>query len=114
MSQVTEHAIAVDGSTRRATPRGKIGRILAELARGASLHRFQAERLGDHVLHSTVAKIQRYGIFVDREWITVPGYAGHPTRVCRYWLSDEQRHRAARLLGLTGVETMNINDREVA
>lgn len=84
----------------RISPRGKIARILAELARGASLHRFQAERLGDHVLHSTVCKIQRYGILVEREWVTVPGYAGHPTRVCRYWLSAEYQDHAARLIGL--------------
>lgn len=77
----------------------KIKRILTELAHGVSLHRFQAERLGDHVLHSTVSKIQEYGIQVEREWITVPGFSGHPTRVCRYWINDENRERAARLLG---------------
>jgi hypothetical protein len=78
----------------------KIKRILGELARGGSLHRFQAERLGDHCLHSTVSKIQEYGIVVDREWTTVPGFANHPTRCCRYWLDTENRERAARLLGL--------------
>ena len=78
----------------------KIKRILAEFARGGSLHRFQAERLGDHCLHSSVAKIQEHGIRVEREWITVPGFAGHSTRVCRYWINDENRERAMRLLGL--------------
>jgi hypothetical protein len=102
MNQAAERAMAVDSTSRRTSPRGKIGRILAELARGATLHRFQAERLGDHVLHSTVCKIQRYGILVEREWTTVPGYAGHPTRVCRYWLNNEQRNKAARLLGIGG------------
>lgn len=76
----------------------KLWRILDVLARGDSLHRFQAERLGDHVLHSTVCKIQGYGIQVEREWITIPGFAGHPTRVCRYWLSTENCELAARLL----------------
>lgn len=77
----------------------KIKRILAELARGGSLHRFQAERLGDHCLHSTVAKIEGYGIEVAREWTAVPGYAGHSTRVCKYWLCDESKERARILLG---------------
>src|SRR5713226_95358 len=44
----------------------KLKRILAELARGRSLNRFQAEPLGDHCLHSTVAKIQKYDIQVAR------------------------------------------------
>lgn len=77
----------------------KLKRVLSELARGTSLHRFQAERIGDHTLHSTVCKIQEYGIRVEREWITVPGYGGHPTRVCRYWLDAENAERACALLG---------------
>jgi len=40
------------------------------------------------------------GAVVDREWTTVPGFANHPTRCCRYWLDAENRERAARLLGL--------------
>lgn len=78
----------------------KLKRILAELARGRSLHRFQAEPLGDHCLHSTIAKIEGYGIEIAREWVTVPGFAGHQTRVVRYWLDDENRQLAARLLGI--------------
>lgn len=79
----------------------KIKRILAELARGGTLHRFQAELLHDHCLHSTVSKIQEYGIRVDREMITVPGFGGHPTRVAKYWLDAENRELAARLLGFS-------------
>lgn len=81
------------------TPPRKWKRILAHLARGETLHRFQAERLGDHCLHSTIAKIQDHGISVEREWITVQGYAGHETRVCRYWLDEANRERACELLG---------------
>lgn len=77
----------------------KINRILAELARGGSLHRFQAERLGDHCLHSTISRIEGYGIAVAREWIAVPGYAGHETRVLRYWLTNENKDLARVLLG---------------
>jgi hypothetical protein len=77
----------------------KLRRVLGELARGNSLHRFQAERIGDYTLHSTVCKIQEYGIRVEREWITVPGYGGHQMRVCRYWLNAENAERACALLG---------------
>jgi hypothetical protein len=83
-------------------PRGKIGRILRTLASGRSLNRFEAEPLGDHCLHSTVSAIERhYGIRVDRREETVTGFGGHPTRCCRYWLADEQREQAAKLMGLS-------------
>lgn len=85
----------------RTHPRGKIGRILTTLAAGRSLNRFEAERVGDHTLHSTVSSIERrYGIRVDRLEETVPGYAGHKTRVMRYWLSPEQQELAAKLMGI--------------
>lgn len=82
-------------TTRRTT---KWRRILAELADGRSLNRFEAERIGDHCLHSTVSKIERHGIKVSRRIEKVPGYDGHVTRVCRYWLCDGNRVRATALL----------------
>lgn len=77
----------------------KIKRVLAAFARGENLNRFQAERLGDHCLHSTVSRIEALGIAVDREWITVPGYENHATRVRRYWLTNENKELARILLG---------------
>jgi hypothetical protein len=77
----------------------KLKRILAELASGRSLNRFEAERIGDHCLHSTIAKIETHGIQVARREETVPGFGGHQARVCRYKLDDENRERAAILLG---------------
>ena len=77
----------------------KLKRVLAELARGRALTRFDAERLGDHVLNSTVDKIQEHGILVSRRWIEVPGYGGHATRCCLYWLDEPNRERAGVLLG---------------
>ncbi|MBI5461955.1 MAG: hypothetical protein HY941_07195 [Gammaproteobacteria bacterium] len=74
--------------------------MLAEFADGRSLNRFEAERIGDHCLHSTVAKIERMGINVSRHIETVPGYDGHKTRVCRYWLDNDNRERAAAMLAL--------------
>lgn len=78
----------------------KLQRILAELAKGRSLNRFEAERLGDHCLHSTVSAIERrYGILVERCDETVRGFGGNPTRVMRYWLSADELQRAAEKVG---------------
>lgn len=78
----------------------KLGRIFTVLAAGRSLNRFEAERIGDHCLHSTVSAIERrIGISVSRHEEVVPGYGGHKTRVMRYQLSDEERYRAVALLG---------------
>ncbi len=78
----------------------KLKRVLAALANGESHHRFTAEReLHDHCLHSTVSSIQKYGIDVSRKDEVVAGFQGHPTHVMRYWLDEENRKRAAKLLG---------------
>lgn len=79
----------------------KLGRVLRALADGERHHRFTAERkLHDHCLHSTVAKLERMGLRVDRQWVTVRGFEGAETRVMLYWLSDGQRQRARELLGI--------------
>lgn len=78
----------------------KLGRILSALATGRSLNRFDAERLGDHCLNTTISKIERHGLLVSRREEVVPGYGGHRARVMRYWLSDDHRKQAAALLGL--------------
>lgn len=78
----------------------KIIRILAALTR-RSLNRFEAEKLADHCLHSTVSAIQRdYDITVSRTFETVPGYMGLPTRCCRYWLEDTQKTKAMMVPGV--------------
>jgi len=81
-------------------PPRKIHRTLEGLTR-RSWNRFEAEPLlHDHCLPSTVAEIQStYGITIAREYETVPGYQGLPTRCCRYWLSDDQRAKALKILG---------------
>ena len=86
---------------RRLRPRGKVGRIISTLAAGVSLNRFEAERLGDHCLHSTISAIERhYGIRIERRGETVPGFGGHRTRVMRYWFAEDERQRAVGILGL--------------
>lgn len=77
----------------------KLGRILSALATGRSLNRFDAERLGDHCLNTTISKIERHGLLVSRREEVVPGYGGHKTRVCRYWLSEDECRRAVAILG---------------
>ena len=75
-------------------------RVLAALADGQRLNRFEAEWiLNDHCLHSTVSTIQKKGIQVERKEEVVPGYQGIPTHVCRYWLNPEEQVKAAAMLG---------------
>lgn len=79
----------------------KLHNVLGALASGRSLNRFEAEReLHDHVLPSTVQKIERYGVRVSRQLETVPGYAGSKVHTVRFWLESDERKKAAALLGL--------------
>lgn len=82
-------------------PPQKWKRVLAAMAEGRSFNRFEAERvLNDHCLHSTVSTIQAKGVQIERRDEVVPGYQAIPTHVCRYWLAEENRERARRLLGV--------------
>ena len=55
-----------------------------------SLNRFEAERIGDHCLNSTIAELRGKGIQIEDEWEKVPsrGPRGH-TRCKRYWVRSE-------------------------
>jgi hypothetical protein len=81
--------------TRKGT---KVRRILAALARGEQLTRFDAEKLGDHCLPSTVSSLERCGIRVDRQTVQVPGFTGKPCHCAVYWLDLDERARAHELL----------------
>lgn len=61
----------------------KIGRVLAEL-RIRSLNRFEAERIGDHALNSTIAKLRGEGHLILDRWEEVPTRFGKSARVKRY------------------------------
>lgn len=77
----------------------KLSRVLEALASGRSFNRFQAEReLHDHCLHSTVSRIESYGVPVFRQPETVPGYGGAPTRVMRYRILPDDQEQARRVL----------------
>lgn len=67
----------------------KIYRVEAALKLPAGLNRFEAERIGDHCLNSTVADIRKtYGSKLLQQWETVPSrYCAKGVRVLRYWLA---------------------------
>lgn len=68
-----------------------------------SLNRFEAERIGDHCLNTTVSILRKKGIVILDEWEKVPsrGVRGQ-TNVKRYWLAPEPKSldRARYLLGM--------------
>jgi len=71
---------------------------LKHLLRGPR-HRFNAERWGDHALHSTVSSIQReHGLVLLRQWCEVPTRFGTNCRVKQYWVDELSRSQAMRLV----------------
>ena len=77
----------------------KIARILAHLLTGASINRFEAERIGDHCLPSTIAVLaNRYGLPIERKQERVPNRWGAPCTVTRYSLPPSQHKRARAVL----------------
>jgi len=85
----------------QAEPPRKWQRVLNAFVDGKSFNRFESERLlSDHCLHTTVSTLQGFGVTIFREFETVKGWQGIPTRVCRYWLdrSDSNLKRAHDLL----------------
>ncbi|AGR72377.1 hypothetical protein GSH05_32260 [Burkholderia pseudomallei] len=66
---------------------GKIDRVLLELRRGISLNRFDAERLGDHCLNTTISTLRGEGWLIAGEWETIPTRFGKTARVLRYRLT---------------------------
>ncbi|RQZ57727.1 hypothetical protein DF057_26540 [Burkholderia cepacia] len=68
-------------------PLGKIDRVLLELRRGISLNRFDAERMGDHCLNTTISTLRAEGWLITGQWETVPTRFGKTARVLRYRLT---------------------------
>lgn len=62
----------------------KIAVILQVLASGKTLNRFDAERLGDHVLNTTISSLRKANIQIVDKWETVPGKTGKPCHCKRY------------------------------
>lgn len=81
-------------------PPSKIARILAHLLAGGSLNRFEAERLGDHCLNTTISTLaNRHDLDFQRQPERVPNNWGAPCNVNRYSLPRSQHERGARVLG---------------
>jgi len=84
-----------------ATPPRKWQRILFALVEGRQLTRFDAELIGDHCLHTTVASLENRGIQILRDLEVIGGRFG-ASHCKRYRLAPESLERARELLGLKG------------
>ena len=79
----------------------KIANVLAHLLNVGTLNRFEAERIGDHCLHSTISALANgYGLKFERTPEKVPNHWGQPCDVIRYALpaSEYQKARAVLVL----------------
>ena len=66
--------------------------IIHHLLLGNSLHRFEAEGLGDPCLPSTISIIARkYGLEIPRKMVQVSTRFNSTTSVMRYWFSEEDK-----------------------
>lgn len=81
-------------------PATKIHNIASHLYAGERLTMFDAERLGDHVLRTTVATLERRGARIARRMVIRPTRFAADVHVCEYWIEQEDRPALARLLGL--------------
>ncbi|MCE5362515.1 hypothetical protein [Pseudomonas anguilliseptica] len=87
-------------STNTKAP-SKISRVLAHLLRQGPLNRFEAERIGDHCLNSTISDLANdHGLTFERIPEKVPNHWGHPCDVIRYSLPSSERRRAQRVLDM--------------
>lgn len=91
----------VDSTTSTGKAPTKIGRVLAYLLQDRSLNRFEAERLGDHCLHSTISSLTHsYGLKFARQSERVPNHWGLPCLVTRYSLPATEYKRARNVLAM--------------
>jgi len=80
-------------------PISKIARILSVFLTGASFNRFEAERIGDHCLHSTISDLtNRHGLNFKRQNERVPNHWGKPCTVVRYSLPESERQKALAVM----------------
>ncbi|WP_457788337.1 hypothetical protein [Pseudomonas sp. PL-6] len=95
---LADGAAAVD---RRGRGDTKLTRVLEYFASGGSLNRFEAERLGDHCLNSTIAVLSgQYALNFIRQREKVPNRFGTDTPVIRYRLNENEQQRAGQLLAV--------------
>lgn len=95
------HSITHAHSTRKiAIPFDeKLPNVVFYLLAGGTLNRFEAERIGDHCLNSTISVIRNVlGLPIGDRWESVPNRFGTMTLVKRYWLMPEGFRRATHYL----------------
>ncbi|NHN76691.1 hypothetical protein HA520_05230 [Azotobacter chroococcum] len=82
----------------------KIARILTYLLEpGNSLNRFEAEKHGDHCLHTTISTLANsHGLEIQRQTEEVPTNWGEPCNVTRYSLPESQYQQARAVLAQMG------------
>lgn len=86
-------------STTSRKRKTKISVVLEHLINGHSLNRFEAERLGDHCLNSTIATLSNsYGLVFMRHTETVPNRFGGTTPVTRYQIAESALGAAVSVL----------------
>ena len=77
----------------------KIANVLNHLLTIGDLNRFEAERIGDHCLNTTISVLaNNYGLMIIRTPEKVKNRFGSKTRVYRYSLPNSEHERAAKLL----------------
>lgn len=95
-SKGTRQARAHTDSTATPTKQARILRLFVD---GNSLNRFEAERIGDHALPSTVSTLRHgYGLEIIGTPETVPTRFGKPSRCKRYHLPEAAHGAALALL----------------
>lgn len=99
------HGQNITTSHRAVDPQGnapsKIARVLAHLLNSGALNRFEAERIGDHCLHSTISALANgYGLSFKRTPEKVTTHWGQPCDVIRYALPRTEHRRARAVLVL--------------
>lgn len=81
-------------------PMKKNLRVLRALLEGAHTSReLEQAPVFDHCAHSTTAELRKRNVDIHTEMVEVVGYAGIPTRIARYSLTEAGRRRAVELLG---------------
>ena len=82
----------------------KLSRVLAELYPDDSLNLFEAERIGDHCLNSTISTLaNQYGFVFTRTREKVPNRFGSLTSCVRYRLAPESKDAARKFLEMAGI-----------
>lgn len=80
-------------------PGSQLYRVLSDFHAGRHMHRFDAEKIGCHALHSAVSRLESKGLCFDRKTVCVPGRWGD-AHVALYWLARGSYPLAAKMLGL--------------